>query len=95
MIKLDDDGRCPQCGQISKKEEVVDFRCSLVIEDGNNDTITEVIIYRRHLKLDIPADGDEENLIEILEDSVIGKHCEIHYNEAADENKFAVKIILT
>ena len=59
LTKLDDDGACPQCGLIDTKDESADFRCSLVIEDGNNDTITEVIIYRRHLKLDIPADGDE------------------------------------
>ena len=96
--KLDDEGMCAQCGQLEKKDEIVDFRCCLVVGDPekvDEENMTEVVIFKRHLKIDIDGDIDEDKLIEILEDSVVAKECEIHYNENGDQNNVAVKVTIS
>ena len=45
-------------------------------------------------KINIDSDITEDKLIDLLEDSVVGKECEIHYNEKGDQNFVAVKITL-
>ena len=94
MAKLDDEGNCPHCGQIDEQGKSADFRCSLVIDNPEDVDETEIVIFKRHLNLNIDADTQEDMLIAALEDTVMGKNCEIHYNEISDGNNIAVKITL-
>ena len=93
QTKLDDDGSCSQCGTKENDDAREDFRCSLVIE--SSDSMMEIVIFKRHLKIDLMDCGDEAKLIEILEDMVVGKTCEIHYNEVGDDNNVAVKVTIS
>ena len=93
QTKLDDHGSCSQCGTKENDEAREDFRCSLVIE--SSDSMMEILIFKRHLKVDLSDCDDEAKLIEILEDMVLGKTCEIHYNEVGDDNNVAVKVTIS
>ena len=93
QTKLDDDGSCSQCGTKENDDGREDFRCSLLIEDS--DSIIDIVIFKRHLKVDLSDCDDETKLIEILEDLVVGKMCEIHYNEVSAENNVAIKVTIT
>ena len=61
------------------------------IEDYN---MKEIVIFKRHLKINIDGNIDEDKLIEILEDLVAAKECEIHYDEKGEQNNVAVKVTL-
>ena len=95
MTRLDD-GICGECGQTEMENQKADFRCSLVIFDPNaeDDNMTEITIFKRHLNVNIDVDCNEEKLIQILENSIVDKECEIHYNENGDDNNVAVKLTL-
>ena len=73
LLKLDDIGCCAQCGQIEKNDEKLDFRCSLVIHDSNGDSMVEIVIFLRHLNINLEKIQDETSLIEILEHSITMK----------------------
>ena len=94
--RIDDDGTCGECGQTEKENQKTDFRCSLVIFNpaGEDNNMTEIAIFKRHLNVNIDIDCDEEKLIQILENSIVDKECEIHYNENRDDNNVAVKLTL-
>ena len=94
LLKLDDIGCCAQCGQIEKNDEKLDFRCSLVIHDSNDDSMVEIVIFLRHLNINFEKIQDETTLIEILEHSIVGKPCQIHYNENGNDNNVAVKVTI-
>ena len=95
LTKLDDDGTCGQCGLSSENIESADFRCSLIIQSASDETLTEITIFKRHLSLKIDKNCNEDDLIDMLENSIVGKGCEIHYNETGTENNIAVKITIT
>ena len=95
MNKLEDDGCCSQCGQTEKDDGRVDFRCSMLIENSDDDSMIAITIFKRHLKIDLSESDDETKLIELLEDTVVGKQCQIHYNRVGDENNLAVKVTIT
>ena len=92
LLKLDESGNCGQCDPNSTTAKSADFRCSLIIENPENEILTEIAIFKRHLKLDIDDDCIEETLIEMIEEAVVGKECEIHYNENGTDNNVAVKL---
>ena len=54
-----------------------DFRCSLVITNGDEDTDTEtkVLIFKRHINIEISVKDEEDKLIEVLEKLLVGKKC--------------------
>lgn len=95
--KLDDDGCCSQCGHLENNNKKVDFRCSLVIEvdDHEGDNLREIVIFKRHLKLEITEGDDEEKLIDILENFIVGKTCTVHFNKVGEDNNIAVKVTIT
>ena len=74
-----------------------DFRCSLVITSGDDDTETEtkILIFKRHIKVEISVKDDEDKLIEVLEKLLFGKKCKIYYNKIGDDNNVAVKVMIT
>ena len=63
LSRLSDDGCCSDCGHIGKDDGKVDFRCSLIIEDCDDDTMVAVVIFKRHLELNLCYDDDEDKLI--------------------------------
>ena len=92
LSRLSDDGCCSDCGHIGKDDGKVDFRCSLIIEDCDDDTMVAVVIFKRHLELNLCYDDDEDKLIQGLEDNVIGKKCQIYYNDPGGENNVAIRV---
>ena len=93
LTKLDDMGCCSQCGQMEKDDEKLDFRCSLVINTSDDDMV-EIVIFLRHLNIKINENHDESELIEMIEQTIVGKMCQVHYNENGDDNNVAVKLMI-
>ena len=129
LTKIDEDGKCLNCGDIKKEDSKLDFRCNLMIEhskesddekdnvsqdnanedddnedddnkDDDNkedvgkddDSITSVVVFMRHLEIQASNNDDEEKIIDILENSIVGKMVEIHYNVVGEDNNVAVKV---
>ena len=97
LSKLDDDGCCPHCGKVENDMIEADFRCSLVITNGDEDTDTEtkILIFKRHINIEISVKDDEDKLIEVLEKLLVGKKCKVDYNRNGDDNNIAVKVMIT
>ena len=53
-----------------------------------------VVIFKRHLELNLCYDDDEDKLIQGLEDNVIGKKCKIYYNDAGGDNNIVIRVNL-
>ena len=94
LTKLGDDGSCTHCGQNDKDDGKADFRCTLIVENTDDDSMSAIVIFKRHLEIDLNSDDDEDKLIEVLEESIMGKSCTIHYNHKGDENNVAIKVII-
>ena len=97
LSKLDDDGCCPHCGKVDNDMIEADFRCSLIITNGDEDTETEtkILIFKRHIDIKISVNDDEDKLIERLEKLLVGKNCKVHYNKIGEDNNIAVKVMIT
>ena len=94
LSKLNEHGSCNQCGQSEKDEGRADFRCSLIVQGSDEETMTEITIFKRHLKISLSETADETQIIETLENAVVGKMCQIHYNEVSDEKNVAIKVVI-
>ena len=94
LTKLGDDDSCTHCGQIDKDDGKADFRCALIVENTDDDSMSVIVIFKRHIEIDLTSDDDEAKVIEILEEKIVGKSCTIHYNNKGDENNVAVKVII-
>ena len=67
----------------------------MLIENEVEDSIDRIVIFRRHLNIELSEDDDEEdNLIEKLEDVIVGKVCKVDYNEKGEDNNVAVRVIV-
>ena len=96
LTKLDGEGCCSNCGQNENDVGKVDFRCSLIIENKSDETMTAIVIFKRHLDVELNDDDDNEaKLIELLEDKIVGKQLQIFYNATGFENNVAIKVIIT
>ena len=99
LTKLSEDSCCQECGQIGKEDGKTDFRCSLIIENCEDGSMSSIVIFKRHLDInqnsDDTDDETEAKLIEIIEDKVVGKNCQVHYNEVGDDNNVAIKVTVS
>ena len=98
--KIDEDGKCYSCGDLGKDGSRPDFRCTLIIENSKDDdeedeSFTSIVVFMRHLDIEVTDDNDEERIIEILEENIVGKRVEVHYNVISEENNVAVKVAVT
>ena len=57
--------------------------------------LIEIVIFKRHSNVDLSDCDNEAKLIEILEDLIVGKTCEIHYNHVSDQKNVAIKVTIT
>ena len=131
LTKIDEDGKCLNCGDIKKEDSKLDFRCNLMIEhskesDDEKDNVSQdnanedddnedddnkdddnkedvgqdddsiisvvVFMFMRHLGIQAINNDDEEKIIDILDNSIVGKMVEIHYNVVGEDNNVAVKV---
>lgn len=61
-------------------------------EDEKKDHEVCVMIFKRHVDIEINSDDDEDTVQEKLEDHVIGKKLKVQYNEIGVDNNIAVKV---
>ena len=88
--KLDDNGNCNHCQQFNKLDEKADFRCLLVLEKSDDNSLLEIAIFKRHLDVTLDDSLSESDLIEQLEQILIGKQCQVDYNVIGTDNNVAV-----
>ena len=116
LTKLDEDGKCLNCGELIKDDSKPDFRCTLIIEDSNktgadvdekedtdeknvdqdddqdDDSVISIVVFMRHLGIQVGNNDNEEQILDTLEENIVGKLCEIHYNVVGVDNNVAVKV---
>jgi len=77
-----------------------DFRCSLIIEikeksdDIEDEGITSIGVFMRHLGIEVTNEDEEGKIIELLEERIVGKMCEVYYNVIGEGNNVAVKVAI-
>ena len=67
---------------------------TLVLEKSEDELPVEIAIFRRHLDVAIDENLSEPDLIEFLEQLLIGKQCQVDYNEVGADNNVAVRLII-
>ena len=95
--KVDDDGHCPSCeeGSVDKILLYEDFRCNLLVEDENDESnVITVTAFRKHFDM-LDLKTNDENLVnEVLEEELVGKECQVDYNNVGNQDNIAVKLII-
>ena len=100
LTKIDEDGKCYYCGDLDIEGSKPDFRCSLIIElkeksdDIEDDAITSIVVFMRHLGMEVTNEDKEDKIIELLEERIVGKMCEVYYNVIGEDNKLVVKVAI-
>lgn len=100
LSKIDEDGKCYNCGDLDIEGSKPDFRCSLIIEikeksdDIEDEAITSIVVFMRHLGIEVTNEDEEEKIIELLEERIVGKMCEVYYNVIGEGNNVAVKVAI-
>ena len=51
-------------------------------------------VFKRLLGIAIQEDEKEDEVIEKLEEMIVGKRCKIDYNEVGDENNVGLKVTI-
>ena len=92
--KLDDSGNCNHCKNFNNQDEKTDFVCSLVLEKSEDEMPVEIAIFRRHLDIAIDENLSEPDLIEFLEQLLVGKQCQVDYNVVGSDNNVAIRLII-
>ena len=89
--KLTENGQCKVCGQVEKDDGKLDFRATLLLVTADG-SIVPITVFRRLLDIEIQEDDTEEIVCEKVENHIVGKRCQIDYNENGDDDNIAVKI---
>ena len=94
--KISDEGQCPGCtpSENKKLKPNNDFKCNLVIESDNDSSIVQIATFKRHLNIDTWSEDVEENIIEKLEEKIVGKICKIDYNVRGSDDNFAERVVI-
>ena len=58
----------------------------------NDETIIPITVFRRLLNIELQEDDTEEIVCEKLEKHIVGKRCQIDYNESGDDDNVAIKV---
>ena len=89
--KLDEYMKCMGCQEIlSNNEMKIDFHCMLQIESEDS-SITSVLVFKRHLNIEVENTSNDENEA-IIEENIVGKKLKIDYNTKYDDDCVAVKV---